>query len=126
MSGAGQPRGFLPGQHVIEGYGQGGFRFANMSHQGSILSVPSGMYVWLRSHEAFEEADFARVFADAERTDMFFLGCGSGPLPVSSAIRQLFREQNIAFDAMTTAAAAQTYNVLLGEKRRVACALIAV
>ena len=35
--------GFVPGRHVIEGYGAGGFRFAGMSHRGSILATPSGV-----------------------------------------------------------------------------------
>ena len=40
------PSGFLPGQHTIEGYSAGGFHFAGMSHQGSVLALPSGIYGW--------------------------------------------------------------------------------
>ena len=32
-----------PGRAPIEAYGNGGFRFADMSHRGSLLALPSGM-----------------------------------------------------------------------------------
>jgi len=38
--------GFVPGRHIIDTYGNGGFRFAGMSHRGSILMLPSGVRAW--------------------------------------------------------------------------------
>ena len=38
--------GFVPGRHIIDTYGNGGFRFAGMSHRGSILILPSGIRAW--------------------------------------------------------------------------------
>ena len=35
-----------PGRAPIDAYGNGGFRFADMSHRGSILCLPSGIYAW--------------------------------------------------------------------------------
>ena len=35
-----------PARVPIDAYGNGGFRFAEMSHRGSILIVPSGIYAW--------------------------------------------------------------------------------
>ena len=35
-----------PGRAPIDAYGNGGFRFAEMSHRGSILCLPSGVYAW--------------------------------------------------------------------------------
>ena len=35
-----------PGRAPIDAYGNGGFRFAEMSHRGSILCLPSGIYAW--------------------------------------------------------------------------------
>lgn len=32
----------FPGRAPIDAYGNGGFRFAEMSHRGSILCLPSG------------------------------------------------------------------------------------
>ena len=42
---SGRPRSTTascPGRHLIDAYGNGGFRFADMSHRGSILALPSG------------------------------------------------------------------------------------
>ena len=36
----------FPGRAPIEAYGNGGFRFADMSHRGSILALPSGIEAW--------------------------------------------------------------------------------
>ncbi len=36
----------FPGRAPIEAYGNGGFRFADMSHRGSILCLPSGIHGW--------------------------------------------------------------------------------
>ena len=46
MSGGERPKGFVPGRFPIDTYGNGGFRFADMSHKGSILALPSGIYAW--------------------------------------------------------------------------------
>ena len=35
--------GYVAGRHRIDDYGAGGFRFADMSHRGSILALPSGI-----------------------------------------------------------------------------------
>ena len=36
----------LPRQTPIDAHGGGGFRFAGMSHRGSLLSLPDGMWAW--------------------------------------------------------------------------------
>ncbi len=36
----------LPQAAAIEAYGKGGFRFAGMSHRGSILCLPAGIWAW--------------------------------------------------------------------------------
>jgi uncharacterized protein len=119
--------GFLPGRHVIAGFGQGGFRFGEMSHKGSILALPSGIRRW--EHQTpfrHDDALYAAIFADAVDIDMLLIGAGGVPLPLPEALRLRFRDARVAVDIMTTASAASTYNVLLGEGRRVAAALVAV
>ena len=55
-------QGFVPGRHLIDGYGKGGFRFADMSHQGSLLAFPSGIYAWpVTRFDAITSTDFTRV-----------------------------------------------------------------
>ncbi|WP_342362907.1 Mth938-like domain-containing protein [Terrarubrum flagellatum] len=120
-------RGFLPGQYPIDAYGDGGFRFGEMSHRGSILALPSSMRAWDVARAAdFTVSAFAPVLAEAERIELLLIGTGRDPAFLPEELRWTFRDARIGVDAMTTAAAARTYNVLLAENRRVAAALIAV
>jgi uncharacterized protein len=119
--------GFLPGRHVIAGVGQGGFRFGEMSHQGGILALPSGIRRWSPpSPLGHDEVLYAGVFAEADAIDILLIGTGVGPVPLPDALRWRFRDHRIAADVMTTSSAASTYNVLLDEGRRVAAALVAI
>ena len=36
----------FPQAAPIDAYGNGGFRFAGMSHQGSLLCLPDGIWAW--------------------------------------------------------------------------------
>jgi uncharacterized protein len=119
--------GFVPGRHVIDAYGAGGFRFAEMSHRGSILALPSGVKAWpVASAKNLLEQDFAPVFAEAANIEFLLIGTGRDIVPIAEALRWRFREALIGTDVMQTGAAARTYNILLAENRRVAAALIAV
>ncbi len=117
----------FPGQAPIDGYGQGGFRFGGMSHRGSLLIVPSGIYAWPVSiPQEITEASLARVFAEADAIDLLMIGSGRDPVALPSALRERCKQANVAVDVQPTGGAASTYNVLLDENRRVAAALIAV
>jgi uncharacterized protein len=119
--------GFVPGRHLIDAYGGGGFRFAEMSHRGSILALPSGIWAWgpASAHDLTPE-DFDPVFADAATIELVLLGTGTEIVPVGESLRWRFREAGIGLEAMQTGAAARTYNILVAENRQVAAALIAV
>jgi uncharacterized protein len=117
----------FPGRAPIEGYGEGGFRFAGMSHRGSLLIVPSGIYAWsVASALDLSESALARVFAEAEEIDLLMIGSGRDPVALPAALRQRCKAAGISVDIQPTGGAASTYNVLLDEGRRVAAALIAV
>lgn len=120
-------RGFVPGRHPIEAYGAGGFRFAGMSHRGSILALPSGIREWPVAAPAGITAEsLAPVLDEAGSLDLLLLGTGLDVVPVGEAVRGPLRAAGIGLDVMQTGAAARTYNVLVAENRRVAAALIAV
>ena len=122
------PAGFAPGLHTIDGYGEGGFRFGGMSHRGSILAVPDGVYAWAVQQPADITADsLDRVFASPKGSvELLLIGTGTDLVPVPDALRRKLKAAGIVVDPMGTGAAARTYNILLGERRRVAVALIAV
>lgn len=122
-----QFQGFVPGRHPIDAYGNGGFRFADMSHRGSILVLPSGVKAWdLASPFDLTEAALAPVFEEADQIELLLLGTGRDIHPLPHGLVARFRELRIGVDTMQTGAAARTFNILLGENRRVAAALIAV
>jgi uncharacterized protein len=120
--------GFLPGAHLIDGVGKGGFRFGDMSHRGSILALPDGIQAFAPTSWAeVTEDSLAPVFALPPGTvELVIFGCGPFLQPVPPAIRRKLAAAGLRCDPMGTGAACQTYNILLGEKRRVAAVLLAV
>lgn len=121
------PQARTPGQAPIDAYGDGGFRFAEMSHKGSLLLLPSGIYAWqIRSFDDLAAADFERVFGESESIDFLLLGAGCRQRFASAEIREAFAAADLGLEIMDTGAACRTYNVLLAEQRAVAAALIAV
>ena len=127
MSGGRKYDGFVPGRHPIDAYGNGGFRFADMSHRGSILALPSGIGAWpVTAPAELDAGSLAPVFREGDALELLLLGTGQEVAPVSEALRWRFREAGIRLDVMQTGAAARTYNIHLGENRKVGAALIAV
>lgn len=117
----------LPGQHLIDAYGNGGFRFGEMSHLGSIFATPSGVFAWSATNAGLlQPEDFALVLSGGHPVEFVLLGTGERHVMPPVAVRDAFRAAGIGLDVMTTGAAARTYNVLVAERRNVAAALIAV
>jgi uncharacterized protein len=117
----------FPGRAPIEAYGNGGFRFADMSHRGSILCLPSGIFGWDPADPmALTAMDFERLLADPGKIEILLVGTGKELRPLSKSLREALRERRISADPMSTGAAVRTYNVLLAEDRAVAAALVAV
>lgn len=119
--------GFVPGRHPIDAYGNGGFRFAEMSHRGSILALPSGISKWdVSDASALNEESFVPVLAEAEGIEILLIGTGRNIVPLPEPLLWRLRDPGMRLDVMQTGAAARTFNILLAENRRVAAALIAV
>lgn len=119
--------GFYPYQAPIEAYGNGGFRFAGMSHRGSLLCLPSGMHAWnIDAAGALNLPALQTVLDDADRIDVLLIGLGQEIAPLDPAIRAAMRGRQIIVEAVGTGSAVRTYNILLAEQRAVAAALIAV
>ena len=117
----------LPRQALIDAHGGGGFRFAGLSHRGSLLCLPDGIWAWPVTEPAqASEETLARVFAQAGELDFFVFGTGAAPWIMPEALRARFRVAQVSLDTMTTGAAVRTYNVMLMENRRVGAGLIAI
>ncbi|GHA11068.1 membrane protein [Devosia pacifica] len=119
--------GHYPYQAPVDAYGNGGFRFADMSHRGSILCLPTGMHAWsVNTSSEITLESLQPVLDLADQIDVLFIGLGHDIVAFPREWRAQFRERNVIVEAIATGPAVRTYNVLLGEQRRVAAALIAV
>jgi len=127
--------GFIPGRHLIDSYGDGGFRFAGMSHKGSLLILPSGIRAWrLEENLSITRTVLSDFFAgimpditaEANDIDLLLIGTGKDIVLPAAGFREKFRDINVKIDLMQTGSALRTYNILFAENRRVAAALIAV
>lgn len=117
----------FPGRAPIDAYGNGGFRFADMSHRGSILCLPSGIHGWDKDERTpLTLADLQRVLDEAGDIEVLLVGTGMDIRPLPADIKAALRERKISSDPMSTGAAVRTFNVMLAESRAVAAALIAV
>ncbi|HZD91244.1 MAG TPA: MTH938/NDUFAF3 family protein, partial [Pseudolabrys sp.] len=62
----------LPTPAPIDAYGNGGFRFAGMSHRGSLLCFPDGIWAWpVAGPRDLTEALVAPALARADQLDFF-------------------------------------------------------
>jgi uncharacterized protein len=116
-----------PYESPVTAYGNGGFRFADMSHRGSILCTPAGIFAW--DVAAIGELDRERFEAVIRRLGPpvpLLLGTGETQVWPGSEIYEAAARAGVALEPMSTGAAARTYNILIAEKRAVAAALIAV
>ena len=114
-------------QVIIDAYGNGGFRFADMSHVGSLLCLPSGMQTWsVKEAKEITLETLKPVLDLADEIDVLMIGLGEDIAFFDAKTRTVFKQNSIIVEAVSTGAAISTYNILLAEKRSVAAALIAV
>jgi uncharacterized protein len=122
--------GFVPGRHLIDAYGAGGFRFAGMSHVGSILATPRGLRAFAATSAAEITvgalAPLLAELADNPRgIEILVIGTGATMAPLSPLVKARLKQAGLRSETMATGPASRVYNVLLGENRRVAAALVA-
>lgn len=117
----------LPQAVPIDAYGNGGFRFAEMSHRGSLLCLPQGMWAWAVDRpEDIDVETLAGVFAASDTIDTLLIGTGADIWLAPQPLREHLRRYKIVLDVMQTPPAIRMYNIMVGERRRVAAALIAM
>jgi uncharacterized protein len=124
------PRAYVPGRHAIEAYGAGGFRFAGLSHVGSILATPKGVgAVAIRAPSEIDADALAPLFAELEAgpgsIEFVVIGTGARAAPLAPALEDRLGAAGLRFEAMATGPALRVYNVMIDENRRVAAVLLA-
>jgi uncharacterized protein len=117
----------LPYPAAIEIYGNGGFRFAGMSHRGSILCLPGGIWaIAIDAPDALGDEELAFIIDAVPAVEHLLIGTGRDPWLLPAATRVHLRSHGIVAETMSTGAAVRTHNQLLAEGRRVGALLIAV
>jgi uncharacterized protein len=116
------------GKQVITGYGSGQFRINGIVHNGSILILPNGPMPWkIAPNAAITLESLAPVLALAEGDiELLLIGCGKSQMLLPPKIKNELKESGIGLEIMDSGAACRTFNILVGEGRRVAAAVVAV
>lgn len=109
-----------PGSPPVEGYGPGFFRVGGEVHHGALLLLPGGIEPW----GGFE--DLGPILAQAKEIDVLLIGMGGEISYLPPDVRATLEAAGIGVEIMATPPACRTYNVLLGEGRLIAAALLPV
>ena len=104
----------------FDGYGPGFFRVGGEVRHGAVLVHSEGLTHWGGMDDA------AAIVALAGRVDVVLLGTGAEIAAVPAALREAVEGAGMGIEPMGTGAACRTYNVLVGEGRRVAAAVLPI
>ena len=104
----------------VEGYGPGFFRVGGHVLRGACLITPWDAGVW----GGLE--DTATPLSLVGKIDVLLLGMGADVAHPPKAFRAALEQAGIGVEVMSSPAACRTYNVLLGEGRLIAAALLPV
>ncbi|MEM9755415.1 MAG: Mth938-like domain-containing protein [Pseudomonadota bacterium] len=104
----------------IEAYGPAGFRIGGRLHAGPVLVMPGGPFAWSGVE------DTQAILAHQGAIDVVLVGTGREIAPVPEPFRVTLETAGIGVDLMGSGSACRTYNVLLGEGRRIGVALLPI
>ncbi|MBF9035556.1 hypothetical protein HKCCE2091_15015 [Rhodobacterales bacterium HKCCE2091] len=102
----------------LDGYGPGFFRIGGERRDGAVLVLPGSVAPW----GGYD--DTAPLLAAAGRIDVLLVGTGPEIAQIPTALREALEASGIGVEIMATGPACRTYNVLLGEGRRIGAALL--
>jgi uncharacterized protein len=115
-------------RQIVQGYGNSGFRVSDRDWAGGVIVFPIRTIGWKPA--AINELDLASFDAVRDANDppieLLLIGTGLRTIFLPPELRSGLRELGLAVEAMDTGAACRTYNLLIGEERRVAAALLPV
>ncbi len=115
-------------RQILQSYGKGGFRVSDTAWTGAIIVFPTRTMVWDVSGLADLTVPVFAPIAEASDPpiELLLIGTGQRMALLPSKLRADLRALGFAIEVMDTGAACRTYNVLIGEERRVAAALLPV
>ncbi len=109
-----------PDAQPVDGYGPGFFRVGGKAEEAPILLTLSGITAWGGLD------DTAPLLGLAGKVDVILFGMGAEIAHIPAALRTALDEAGVGAEVMSSPQACRTYNVLLGEGRRIALAALSV
>lgn len=103
----------------VDGYGPGFFRIAGKAHDAPLAIHPGGIIAW-------GGLDDAKALLALQGVDVLLIGMGPDIAHIPAGLRAQLEAAGIGVEVMSSPQACRTYNVLLGEGRRVALAVLPV
>ena len=104
----------------VTGYGPGFFRIGETVIEGGMKLLPGSAGAWA----GYEDTE--ALIDAADQIDVLLLGTGAETAHPPTAFREALEAAGIGLEPMASPAACRTYNVLLGEGRRVGLAVLPV
>ena len=111
---------------IIHGYGDGGFRISGQRFAGAVFVMPRHSKLWSPAAPEKLTASAIIDLMPEKVPPLLLLGVGGAPLFPLQNLAEDLKQQGIALELMSTAAACRTWNVLISEGRNAAAALYAV
>ena len=111
-------------RQIIQKYRNGGFTVSGVSYDGPILVLSRSTVLWQAHGMSDIDGVALATTLRAANVSLCVIGCGVRMEPVPAALRAALKDAGIGVDPMETGAACRTYNMLVGEGRAVAAALI--
>ena len=110
----------------VRGYGNHCFQVNETLVHGSVLLLPKTFFIWKATALEDISIESLSMFEFVyPRLEVLFVGMGAKmPGPIDPEISKYFRKRGIIVEASDSANAAATYNVMNGEGRNVAAALL--
>ena len=115
------------GRNIIQSYGNGKFQISDNKYDHSVLVFPDQIIPWspIDTNNLIVD-DFKKVLTVGPIVELLLLGCGKTTWFLPLPLRDELKEMGLVLEPMDTGAACRTFNVLLGENRRIAAALMLV
>ena len=115
------------GRNIIQSYGNGKFQISDKKYDHSVLVFPDQIIPWspIDTNNLIVD-DFKKVLTVGPIVELLVLGCGKTTWFLPLPLRDELKEMGLVLEPMDTGAACRTFNVLLGENRRIAAALMLV
>lgn len=113
-------------EYQIRSYGPGAVRINDTEYAASLVVTPYEIFPHWAPQHADDINDQHWSLIDHLELEIILVGTGKSQRFYHPQILRPLHDRNIGVEIMDTGAACRTYNILLGEGRNVAAALIMI